>query len=66
MIILDGKRMDGKAALHAELKEKLNLPDYYGGKKRGAERVLYSSDGLYYYTSDHYQTFTEMFPEELP
>ena len=31
MIILDGKRMDGKAALHAELKEKLNLPDYYGG-----------------------------------
>ena len=31
MIILDGKRMDGKAALHEELKEQLNLPDYYGG-----------------------------------
>ena len=35
----------------------------YRGKKRGAERVLFSSDGLYYYTDDHYQTFTQMFPE---
>ena len=35
----------------------------YRGRKRGAERVLFSSDGLYYYTDDHYQTFTEMFPE---
>ena len=38
----------------------------YKGKKRGTARVLFSSDGLYYYTDDHYQTFTEMFPEELP
>ena len=37
----------------------------YRGKKRGAERVLFSSDGLYYYTDDHYETFTEMFPEDL-
>ena len=36
----------------------------YTGKKRGAERVLFSSDGLYYYTNDHYKTFTEMFPGE--
>lgn len=36
----------------------------YGGKKRGPERVVYSTDGLYYYTSDHYQTFTQMFPED--
>ena len=36
----------------------------YRGKKRGAERVLFSSDGLYYYTDDHYQTFTEMFARE--
>ena len=35
----------------------------YRGKKRGAERVLFSSDGLYYYTNDHYKTFTEMYPE---
>ena len=38
----------------------------YGGRKRGAERVLFSSDGLYYYTDDHYNTFIEMFPEDLP
>lgn len=36
----------------------------YKGKARGSERVIFSSDGLYYYTNDHYQTFTEMFPEE--
>ena len=36
----------------------------YTGRKRGATRLLYSSDGLYYYTSDHYQTFTQMFPED--
>ena len=30
MIILDGARMDGRAALHAHLKEKLKLPEYYG------------------------------------
>ncbi len=37
----------------------------YRGKKRGKKRVLFSSDGLYYYTDDHYQTFTEMFPEDI-
>ena len=36
----------------------------YGGARRGPERVLFSSDGLYYYTDDHYQTFTQMFPED--
>ena len=36
----------------------------YKGKKRTAARLLFSSDGLYYYTDDHYQTFTQMFPED--
>ena len=36
----------------------------YDGKKRDAQRVVYSSDGLYYFTDDHYKTFTEMFPED--
>ena len=31
MIILDGARMDSRAGMHGELKEKLALPDYYGG-----------------------------------
>ena len=30
MIILDGARMDDRAALHAHLKEKLKLPEHYG------------------------------------
>lgn len=36
----------------------------YTGKKRGATRLLFSSDGLYYYTKDHYNTFTRMYPED--
>lgn len=34
----------------------------YTAGPRGAERILYSSDGLVYYTNDHYQTLTEMHP----
>ena len=34
----------------------------YTGGPRGAERIVYSSDGRVYYTADHYQTFTEMHP----
>ena len=30
MIVLDGVRMTDRANMHAELKEKLVLPDYYG------------------------------------
>jgi ribonuclease T1 len=34
--------------------------NYFGGF-RGAERLVYSSDGLIYYTADHYQTFTRLY-----
>ena len=34
----------------------------YVSGNRGAERIVYSSDGLVFYTGDHYQTFTEMKP----
>ncbi len=30
------------------------------GQNRGAERILTGSDGRAWYTSDHYQTFTEI------
>ena len=36
----------------------------YKGRKRGPTRLLYSNDGLYFYTDDHYNTFTQMYPEE--
>lgn len=37
--------------------------NYYGGF-RGEERLVYSNDGLIYYTKDHYQTFLEFSFEE--
>ena len=36
----------------------------YTGGKRGAERIVYSSDGRVWYTADHYETFTELFPSK--
>lgn len=32
----------------------------YSGGYRGPERLVYSNDGLIYYTNDHYETFTLM------
>lgn len=37
---------------------------YYTGGKRNAHRILYSNDGLVYYTDDHYESFTQMFPSK--
>ena len=36
----------------------------YDGGYRGAERILYASDGLIYYTDDHYSTFTLLYGED--
>ena len=35
--------------------------DYHGQRSRGAKRIVYSSDGLVYYTEDHYQTFEQLY-----
>ncbi len=37
---------------------------YYTSGNRNACRILYSSDGLVYYTDDHYESFTQMFPSK--
>lgn len=34
--------------------------DYTGGS-RGAKRIVYSSDGLIYYTKDHYKSFERLY-----
>jgi len=34
----------------------------YSGGHRGAERIVYSNDGLIFYTSDHYESFTQLYP----
>lgn len=36
----------------------------YEGGYRGAERLVYSNDGLIYYTGDHYETFTLLYGDE--
>lgn len=33
----------------------------YSGGYRGEERIVYSNDGLIYYTDDHYKTFTRLY-----
>ena len=38
--------------------------DTLGRKNRGARRIVYSNDGLIYYTDDHYETFELLYGEE--
>ncbi len=33
----------------------------YGGKKRNAKRIVYSNDGLIFYTDDHYESFEQLY-----
>ena len=35
----------------------------YEGGYRGAERIIYSDDGLIFYTGDHYENFEQLYPE---
>ena len=35
---------------------------FYHGGKRNEYRIIYSTDGHVWYTEDHYETFTELFP----
>lgn len=35
----------------------------YQGGYRGAERIVFSNDGLIFYTSDHYESFEELYGE---
>ena len=37
--------------------------DTKGKKSRGAKRIVFSNDGLVYYTDDHYETFTLLYGE---
>ncbi|MBO4687920.1 MAG: ribonuclease [Clostridiales bacterium] len=38
--------------------------DTKGKSSRGAKRIVFSDDGLIYYTEDHYETFTLLYGEE--
>lgn len=38
--------------------------DTLGADSRGAKRIVFSNDGLIYYTDDHYKSFTLLYGEE--
>lgn len=38
--------------------------DTLGANSRGAKRIVYSNDGLIYYTEDHYESFDLLYGEE--
>lgn len=38
--------------------------DTKGKNSRGAKRIIFSNDGLIYYTSDHYESFTLLYGDE--
>lgn len=38
--------------------------DTLGARSRGAKRIVFSNDGLIYYTDDHYETFELLYGEE--
>lgn len=38
--------------------------DTLGKKSRGAKRIVFSNDGLIYYTDDHYDSFTQLYGGE--
>ena len=38
--------------------------DTIGKNERGAKRILFSNDGLIYYTEDHYESFELLYGEE--
>ena len=40
--------------------------DTLGADKRGAKRIVFSNDGLIYYTEDHYASFELLYGEEDP
>lgn len=40
--------------------------DTLGASKRGAKRIVFSNDGLIYYTEDHYESFELLYGEEVP
>ena len=38
--------------------------DTKGRSSRGAKRIVFSNDGLIYYTGDHYKSFELLYGEE--
>ncbi|MBQ8249118.1 MAG: ribonuclease [Clostridia bacterium] len=50
-------RADGRTYYECDI-------DTNGKDSRGAKRIVYSNDGLIYYTDDHYESFTLLYGEK--
>lgn len=50
-------RADGRVYYECDI-------DTLGKSSRGAKRIVFSNDGLIYYTDDHYESFTLLYGEE--
>ncbi|MGM9978111.1 MAG: ribonuclease domain-containing protein [Clostridium sp.] len=66
--VVDGKSIGGDKFGNREglLPKKSGRQYYecdidYNGGYRGAKRIIYSNDGLIYYTEDHYKTFEQLY-----
>jgi len=50
-------KKDGRIYYEADI-------NYNGESSRGPERIVFSNDGLIFYTADHYETFVKYDPED--
>lgn len=66
---IGGDRFGNREGLLPEAEGRLYYEcdiDTLGKSSRGAKRVVWSDDGLIYYTGDHYESFTLLYGEEQP
>lgn len=66
---IGGDRFGNREGLLPEAEDRVYYEcdiDTIGQSGRGAKRVVWSDDGLIYYTEDHYESFTLLYGEELP
>ncbi len=61
---IGGDRFGNYEGLLPEGREYYECDVNTDGGDRGAERIVYSTDGLIYYTGDHYETFDLLYGEE--
>lgn len=64
---LGGSRFGNYEGLLPEKKGRLYTEcdiDTIGKRSRGAKRIVFSNDGLIYYTDDHYESFILLYGEE--
>lgn len=65
-LIIGGDRFGNREGLLPEAEGRVyyEADVNYNGGYRGEERLVYSNDGLIYYTDDHYDSFTLLYGEE--